>query len=61
MYEDGNKVIGYKQTIADLKGDGGLGNELFLDIQDIQICRFPATLDQLKLALAKYLNFHNAG
>jgi hypothetical protein len=60
LHEEGHKVIGNKQSSADIsKQDPALGTSLFLKTQDIQINRFPAALDKLKLALAEYLNFHN--
>jgi hypothetical protein len=59
LYEEGNRVIGYKQSREALRGDPATSNRLFLESHEIMMGRFPDAFDKLKTALAPYLNFHD--
>jgi hypothetical protein len=56
---DAQKVIGFKELNSDLSQDRVLFLKLFNEVQDIQLKKFPAGLEKLRLAMADYLNFHS--
>jgi len=59
LFDYGSKVIAYNQSFEALRANPPLQIQLFEENNDILMRRFPAAFDELKLALAKYLNFHN--
>jgi hypothetical protein len=56
---DAQKVIGFKELKTDLSQDRVLFAQLFKEVEDIHLNKFPAGLEKLRLAMADYLNFHS--
>jgi hypothetical protein len=59
LNEDARKVIAFKELKTDLAQDRVLFAQLFKEVENIHLNKFPAGLEKLRLAMADYLNFHS--
>ena len=59
LYNQGVKVMLFKQNTEDLKVDHESFMKLFNKTQDIYLRKFPSTLVQLKSVISEYVSFHD--